>query len=112
MALFSSAFLGAGLVAALAAALGPWALAHPLFMEPGEAKDVMVRLGKVEAQLRTVTQRLSGLASQKDLDELRRKNQALEASARRLEELEGAARDADARLRQQKGRAEESNAEL
>merc|ERR1712147_365891 len=81
-------------------------------MEPWEAKDVMVRLGKVEAQLRTVTQRLSGLASQKDLDELRRKNQALEASARRLEELEGAARDADARLRQQKGRAEVSNAEL
>ena len=112
MALFSSAFLGAGLVAALAAALGPWALAHPFFMEPGEAKDVMVRLGKVEAQLRTVTQRLSGLASQKDLDELRRKNQALEASAGRLEELEGAARDADARLRQQERRAEESNAEL
>ena len=112
MALFSSAFLGAGLVAALAAALGPWALAHPFFMEPGEAKDVMVRLGKVEAQLRTVTQRLSGLASQKDLDELRRKNQALEASAGRLEELEGVAREADARLRQQEGRAEESDAVL
>ena len=111
-ALVSTAFLGAALVAALAAALGPWLLAQPVFLEPGEIKDVMLRLGKVESQLRSVTAKLSGLASQKDLEDLQRKYRALEAAAGQVEGLAGGAREAEARLRAQADQAERGHADL
>jgi SUN domain-containing protein 1/2 len=99
-------------VAALAVALGPWLLAQPVFLEPGEIKDVMLRLGKVESQLRSVTTKLSGLASQKELDELQRKYHALEATVGQVELLAGGAREAEARLRVRTDQAERAHADL